>query len=31
MINVIANADRAWVANECVVYGGDLYVLKDDI
>ena len=31
MINVITNADRAWVANECVVYGGDLYVLKDDI
>lgn len=31
MINVIVNADKAWVANECVVYGGDLYVLKDDI
>ena len=31
MINVIANADKAWVTNECVVYGGDLYVLKDDI
>ena len=29
MINVIANADRAWTMNECVVYGGDLYVLKD--
>ncbi len=30
MINVITNADRAWISNECVVYGGDLYVLKDD-
>lgn len=29
MINVIANADRAWTMNECIVYGGDLYVLKD--
>lgn len=31
MINVITNADRAWIMNECIVYGGDLYVLKDGL
>ena len=31
MIKVTVNSDFAWVMNECVVFGGDLYVLKVNI
>lgn len=31
MIKVTVNSDFAWVINECVVFGGELYILKDNI